>query len=120
MRLATHARPPRRRFVDRSPRQRDWQALHRIADKAFPALRTLFTQAFTAFREHINWTEMGALLVQGNLPGILVLLEQAWAESTDAGLRDPLRALTQEILPRAPRPVSPPWSAPGATGRHHV
>ena len=98
MRLATHARPPRRKFVDRSPRQRDWQAIHKVADRAFPALRTLFTQAFTAFREHINWTEMGALLVQGNLPGILVLLEQAWAESTDAGLRDPLRALTQQIV----------------------
>ena len=41
---------------------------------------------------------MGALLVQGNLPGILVLLEQAWAESADAGLRDPLRALTQQIV----------------------
>ena len=89
---------PRRKFVDRSPRQRDWQAIHKVADRAFPALRTLFTQAFTAFREHINWTEMGALLVQGNLPGILVLLEQAWAESTDAGLRDSLRALTQQIV----------------------
>ena len=111
MRLATNARPPRRRFVDRSPRQRDWQALHKVADRAFPALRTLFTQAFTAFREHIDWSAMGTLLVQGNLPGVLMLLEQAWAESADAGLRDPLRALTQQLVAQGAAASQPALAA---------
>ena len=72
--------------------------MHRIADKHFPALRTLFTEAFTTFRQAIDWTALRELLVQGNLPGILVYLEQAWAESTDAGLRDPLRRSMQAIV----------------------
>ena len=111
MRFATHARPPRRRFVDRSPRQREWQALHKVADKAFPALRTLFTQAFTAFREHIDWAEVQTLLTHGNLPGLLVLLEQAWAESADASLRDPLRALTQQIVTQGAQASQPEFAA---------
>ena len=95
-----------------------WDAIHRVADKAFPALRTLFTQAFTAFREAIDWTALGTLLVQGNLPGVLVLLEQAWAESTDAGLRDPLRALTQQIVAQSAEASQPALAAvlPRAAG----
>ena len=95
MQLAGYAR---RRFVEKSPRNKAWDQLHKVADKAYPALRTLFTEAFASFREAIDWTALRELLVQGNLPEILVLLEQAWATSTDAGLRDPLRRSMQTMV----------------------
>ena len=107
MRLATHARPPRRRFVDRSPRQRDWQAVHKVADRFYPALRRLFLEAWEAVRTALPWAAVGDALQRGDLPAVLVIVEQAWAESTDARIRDPLHRLTQQILVESARASAP-------------
>lgn len=98
MRLATHVTPPRRRFVDKAPRSRAFDAVHRVADKFYQPLRRLFEQAWTAVQETVDWEEVSTALTQGNLPAVLVLLEQGWAESADRHLRDQLRTLMTQMV----------------------
>ena len=72
--------------------------LHRMADKAFPALRRLFTDAWEAMREALPWAAVGEALQRGDLPAVLVMAEEAWMASTDRMVRDPLRAIMQQIV----------------------
>ena len=107
MRLATHARPRKRRFVDRSPRSQPYDALHRVADAAYPAIRRLFVDAWEAVRAALPWQAVGDALQRGDLPAILVLVEQAWMETTDRMLRDPLRTRMQQIVGQSARASEP-------------
>lgn len=94
MALAAFAR---RRFVERAPRNATFDALHRIADTHYPALRDLFTEAWQAMAQTLDVALLQRALTDRNLPAVLVLLEQAWGDSSDAMLRDPLRRLIQAI-----------------------
>ena len=95
MQLTTLAR---RRFVEHPSRNPSWDSTHKVADKHYPALRALFVGAWDAMAATLDEHALARELVAGNLPAVLVLLEQAWATSTDVVLRDQLRTLMTRIV----------------------
>lgn len=99
MRLAVHAAPPpQRRFVDTAPRQAEWQAIHRVADTHYGAIRQLFALAWEVTAERLPLGELARALRLGDTPAVLMLVEQAFAETADLQLREQLRSILAQIV----------------------
>lgn len=103
--LAVQATQPR--FVTKPSRVPAWRLLHRVADRAYPELRTLWATVFAEVRAGIDEAALQQALTDGNLFEAEHLLTQAWNAQVDGPARRLLPQILQQTVEAARETLAP-------------
>lgn len=99
--------PPRRRFVDQPSGNESWQEMHRVADKHYPAILSLFEDVFGDTKQEIPHAEIVRLINAGNEAALATLLSSVWQDVGEARIQAELPGIISQIVDESTQAMIP-------------